>query len=79
MPLTNYFLQSLAMAVLLSGWGFALGDSLGYFDLSALACTLFAMQTLLSAWWLAHFPQGPLEALWRAWTYRGAIRSAAAE
>jgi uncharacterized protein len=68
MPLTNYLLQSLAMGLLLTGWGLALGDALSYWQLSALALAIFTVQVLLSHWWLARRSQGPLEALWRAWT-----------
>lgn len=74
MPLTNYLLQSVAMAMLLPGWGLGLGARLGYAQLSVLAIAFFAAQTLLSRWWLARHTQGPLEAIWRAWTYRGAVR-----
>ncbi|MDW8091832.1 MAG: DUF418 domain-containing protein [Meiothermus sp.] len=28
------------------------------------------LQVVLSRWWLAHFGQGPLERLWRSFTYR---------
>ena len=72
MPLTNYLLQSLAMNVSLPGWGFGVGAVFGYAQLSALAVALFVAQTLASRWWLTRFEQGPLEAIWRAWTYRGA-------
>jgi len=72
MPLTNYLLQSVAMNVSLTGWGLGLGATCGYAQLSALAAAIFVAQTLASRWWLAHFEQGPLEAVWRAWTYRGA-------
>jgi uncharacterized protein len=68
MPLTNYLLQSLAMGLLLTGWGLGLGDALSYWQLSALALVIFAVQVLISRWWLARTAQGPLEALWRAWT-----------
>jgi uncharacterized protein len=77
MPLTNYLLQSLAMNVLLPGWGLGLGAVLGYAQLSALAAAVFAAQAMASRWWLARFEQGPLEAIWRAWTYRGAARRVA--
>jgi uncharacterized protein len=77
MPLTNYLLQSVAMAMLLPGWGLGLGARLGYAQLSVLAFAIFAAQTLLSRWWLACHTQGPLEAIWRAWTYRGAVRRTA--
>ena len=62
------------MALLLPGWGLGLGARLGYAQLSVLAIAFFAAQTLLSRWWLARHTQGPLEAIWRAWTYRGAVR-----
>jgi uncharacterized protein len=74
MPLTNYLLQSVAMAVLLPGWGLGLGAVLGYAQLALLALVVFGVQVLASRWWLARRAQGPLEALWRAWTYRGAVR-----
>lgn len=72
MPLTNYLLQSMAMGLLLSGWGLALGANAGYAQLSILALVVFALQVVGSRWWLARHAQGPLEALWRAWTYLGA-------
>jgi uncharacterized protein len=70
MPLTNYLLQSLAMGGLLSGWGLALAPRLGYAQTSVVAVTVFAAQAVLSRWWLRRWPQGPLEWLWRRWTYR---------
>ncbi|HYM48326.1 MAG TPA: DUF418 domain-containing protein [Burkholderiaceae bacterium] len=73
MPLTNYLLQSIAMGAVLSGWGLALGPQLGYWQTAALAAMIFVCQVLLSRLWLGtmKMKQGPLEALWRAWTYRG--------
>jgi uncharacterized protein len=75
MPLTNYLLQSVAMGVLLSGWGLAWGADANYAQLSGLAIVVFALQVVASRWWLARHAQGPLEALWRAWTYRNAAPS----
>jgi uncharacterized protein len=71
MPLTNYFLQSVAMGFLLSGWGLALGPELNYWQTAVLGLAIFIVQMVTSRAWLAHMRQGPLEALWRAWTYRG--------
>lgn len=73
MPLTNYLLQSIAMGALLSGWGLALGPRLNYWQTAALAVMIVVFQVLLSSLWLGPMKmrQGPLEALWRAWTYRG--------
>lgn len=71
MPLTNYLLQSMLMGALLSGWGLALAPVLGYSETALLAFAIFAGQVLLSRWWIARFGQGPLERIWRQWTYRG--------
>ncbi len=71
MPLTNYLLQSVAMGALLSGWGLALGITASYAETSALALGVFLLQLVVSRWWLARHAQGPLEAVWRAWTYYG--------
>ena len=73
MPLSNYLLQSIAMGALLSGWGLALGPQLNYWQTSALALMVFVVQVLISRLWLGalQMKQGPLEALWRAWTYHG--------
>jgi uncharacterized protein len=73
MPLTNYLLQSIAMGALLSGWGLALGPRLSYWQTAFVAMLIVMGQILLSRLWLGPMKmrQGPLEALWRAWTYRG--------
>ena len=71
MPLTNYLLQSLLMGALLSGWGLGLGAALGRLELALLACAFVAIQLVASRSWIARFGQGPVEAVWRAWTYRG--------
>jgi uncharacterized protein len=74
MPLTNYALQSVAMGALLTGWGLGLGARLEYAQLSLLAIGVFAVQVVASRAWLEQNEQGPLELLWRWWTYRGAAR-----
>jgi uncharacterized protein len=71
MPLTNYFVQSLAMGALLSGWGLGLAPRLGYAELAGLGLAIFVTQLVASRLWFAYARQGPLEALWRAWTYAG--------
>jgi uncharacterized protein len=73
MPLTNYLLQSIAMGALLSGWGLALGPHINYWQTAVVALLIVMGQLLLSRLWLGPMKmrQGPLEALWRAWTYRG--------
>lgn len=69
MPLTNYVGQSVAMGLLLSGWGLGLGSTLDRVDLALLALAIVAVQLLASHAWVGRFGQGPLEALWRRATY----------
>lgn len=73
MPLTNYLMQSIAMGALLSGWGLALGPRLNYWQTAALAMLIVVGQIFFSLLWFGpmKMKQGPLEALWRAWTYHG--------
>lgn len=74
MPLSNYLAQSLAMGVLLAGWGLGWGERLSVAQLSALALAIVALQIVASRAWISRFGQGPVEALWRRATYgpRGA-------
>jgi uncharacterized protein len=68
--LTNYVAQSVAMGLLLSGWGFGLAACLARAELALLALAIVAAQFIASRAWLARFGQGPIEALWRRATYR---------
>jgi uncharacterized protein len=68
MALTNYLTQSLLMTALLSGVGLSLGDR-GQWFIFILACAIFAGQILFSHVYLRFRTQGPMEALWRAYTY----------
>lgn len=68
MALSNYLLQSLI------GTTFFYGYALGHWGLGRAAqivfvVVVFAAQIVLSHWWLRHFRYGPMEWLWRAFTY----------
>jgi len=69
MALTNYLMQSLVCTWIFYGYG------LGYFEQLArawqplFALALFAVQVLLSRWWLSRFRFGPMEWVWRSLTY----------
>ncbi|TXH77220.1 MAG: DUF418 domain-containing protein [Lysobacteraceae bacterium] len=69
MALSNYLGQSVICTLIFYGYG------LGYFERlprawqPAFALALFALQVLVSRWWLARFRYGPAEWLWRAATY----------
>jgi uncharacterized protein len=69
MALTNYLLQSLICAVYF--FGFGLGQwGMPRAQQMVFVVVVFAAQIAFSHWWLARFRYGPLEWLWRGFTYR---------
>ena len=69
MALTNYLMQSLICMVFFYGFG------LGHWGMPRAQQVLFvaavyAAQIAFSHWWLARFRYGPMEWLWRGFTYR---------
>jgi uncharacterized protein len=69
MALTNYLTHSVLGLAVFYGIGLGLVGRLSIPATYAYATSLFAAQVLFSRWWLAHHAQGPMEALWRRWTY----------
>ena len=69
MALTNYLVQSVLGVTLFYGTGFGLVGRLPILGFYGYAVGLFALQALFSRWWLSRHAQGPMEALWRRWTY----------
>lgn len=69
MALTNYLLQSLLASTLFYGYGFGLWGQLGRAGQVLLALVIFALQVVFSHCWLGYFRHGPMEWLWRAFTY----------
>ena len=69
MALTHYLMQSLVASTLFYGYGLGQFGQWGPAMLLALAVVVFALQVLASHWWLARFRFGPVEWLWRWWTY----------
>jgi uncharacterized protein len=69
MALTNYLLQSLiCMGVF---YGFGLGQwGMPRAQQVVFVALVFAAQIGFSHWWLARFRYGPMEWLWRGFTYR---------
>lgn len=65
MALSNYLLQSLLGTCLLQGPGLGWGARLRPAEMLGLAVLIMLGQVLLSRYWLRHFSQGPMEALWR--------------
>ncbi|MCG2584734.1 DUF418 domain-containing protein [Massilia sp. TS11] len=65
MALTNYLSQSL-LGVLILSPAFSRPQLLLY------CAAVFLAQCLFSQWWLRRHPIGPMEAIWRRYTYRDA-------
>ena len=70
MSLTNYLMQSLIMAVLFYGWGFGLFGQTNIVMLVCIALGIFVVQMIWSVLWFRSKKQGPLEKLWRDFSYR---------
>ena len=69
MALTNYLAQSVICSLVFFGYG------LGQWGMPrtwqvVFVLAVFAAQVAFSHWWLARFRYGPMEWLWRAFTYR---------
>ena len=67
--LTIYILQSLVMATIAGHWGLALFAQLTHWQAFGVACSVFFVLVCLSVIWLKFFTMGPLEWLWRCFTY----------
>src|SRR5690606_14476625 len=85
MALTNYLLQSVVGTLLFYDYGLGLWGDVSRAGQTLLVFAVFALQVAASHWWLARFRFGPMEWLWRAFTYwqwpvmrRAAIAPAAA-
>ena len=69
MALTNYLLQSLVGTLLFYGYGLGLWGDVSRAGQTGIVLGVFALQVAASHWWLARFRMGPVEWLWRAFTY----------
>ncbi len=69
MALTNYLLQSIFWTWVFFGYGLGLWGEVPRAAQVPLALAFFAVQVLLSRWWLGRFRFGPAEWLWRSLTY----------
>jgi uncharacterized protein len=69
MALTNYLMQSVICTTLFYGYGFNLFGRLNYAWQLLVVVAVWALQLIVSPWWLRHFQFGPVEWLWRWLTY----------
>lgn len=68
--LTNYYLMhSLICLLLFTGVGLGLVGTLERWALYPIVFGIWALQLMLSPWWLARYAYGPVEWLWRTLTY----------
>jgi uncharacterized protein len=70
MALTNYLLHSVAAVIVFYGIGFGLFGRVPLVVVLAGAVGFFVLQMIASRMWLAVAVFGPVEWLWRMFTYR---------
>ncbi|WP_373894235.1 DUF418 domain-containing protein [Virgibacillus sp. CBA3643] len=71
MALTNYLLQSIIAVGLFYGYGAGLFGQVSSGVGFLLALVIYMLQVFMSHFYLKRFKQGPMEWLWRKWTYGG--------
>ncbi|MBL8152842.1 MAG: DUF418 domain-containing protein [Anaerolineae bacterium] len=69
MALTNYLTHSLVCTTLFYGYGFGWYDRLSPGLTVLLVVVIFAVQMVVSRWWMQPFRFGPVEWVWRSLTY----------
>ena len=70
MALTNYLMQTISCIIIFYGVGFGLGGDIGPTIFVPIALGIYTLQIIYSNWWFKHFNYGPLEWIWRQWTYK---------
>lgn len=71
MSLTNYVSQSIIGALIYFPFFLYLAPYCGYAVSLLIGVGVFFVQLLFCRWWLGHHQYGPLEGLWRRWTWVG--------
>jgi uncharacterized protein len=69
MSLTNYLMQSLILGIIFYGWGFGLFGQANVMMVVAIALAVYLFQILLNMIYFRFFETGPLEKIWRKWSY----------
>jgi len=69
MALTNYLMQSLIFGFVFYGYGLAMFGRMGSARASLLGIAVYVAQLAASTAWLRRFRFGPIEWLWRSFTY----------
>lgn len=74
MAFTNYILCSVLALLTFSGFGLGLFNQLSRIQLLYVVIPVWAINIAFSQFWLARYPHGPLEWLWRKLTYGAGFR-----
>jgi uncharacterized protein len=69
LALSNYLSQSLICTLIFYGYGLGLLGQVGLAACLVLVLVIYAVQMLISAWWIKRFQFGPAEWVWRSLTY----------
>ena len=69
MALTSYLTQSIVLGTLFYGYGYGLFGRLGVARAAEIGVALYVAQAVLSALWLRRYRFGPVEWVWRSFTY----------
>lgn len=70
---SNYILQSVIGTLIFYSYGLGFFGDVGPAVLLPMTVAIFAIQVVLSRWWLARYRFGPLEWVWRKLTYGGRL------
>ncbi|WP_227397001.1 DUF418 domain-containing protein [Jeotgalibacillus aurantiacus] len=69
MALTNYLMQSVIAVIIFNGYGFGLFGQVSKTQGVLIAIAIYSLQVVLSHLLLKRYNQGPMEYVWRKWTY----------
>lgn len=70
MAFTNYIMQSVICTFIFYGTGLGLHGQIERSGQLVIAIGVWALQLIVSPWWLSRYRYGPLEWLWRGLSYR---------
>lgn len=69
MAISQYLLQSIIWSTVFNGYGLGLWGQVPRLWHVVLAVVFFGLQIVISHWWLKRYRFGPVEWLWRSFTY----------
>jgi len=74
MALTNFILTYVPYSFIVYGWGLGLWGQVTPTQMFMVWLVQMPLQTVFSVWWLNHFQFGPVEWVWRSFTYNSIQR-----